>query len=171
MFGLSQSAPRFKLDVALVASWHAPPSLFSLPVSRPTGPDTHTQQDHYNLVHMKDTGRGAAAEIHYMDDGNEFQKMVRLLHDLRLQSSCKHSSRRAEFTARAGRTQTASYYGAARACLLRPASSSMGGPQMHAPSLPKACCFATPASVFSWIFLWCRVKRRARAEILRALQP
>ena len=35
-------------------------------------------QDHYNLVHMKDSGRGAAAEIHYMDDGAEFAKMVRL---------------------------------------------------------------------------------------------
>lgn len=33
-------------------------------------------KDHYNLVHMKDSGRGAASEIHYMDDGVEFAKMV-----------------------------------------------------------------------------------------------
>ena len=35
-------------------------------------------QDHYNLVHMEEAGRGAAAEIHYMDDGHDFGQMVRL---------------------------------------------------------------------------------------------
>jgi len=33
-------------------------------------------KDHYNLVHMKESGRGAAAELHYIDDGAEFAKMV-----------------------------------------------------------------------------------------------
>ena len=33
-------------------------------------------KEHYNLVHKKDSDRGAAAEIHYMDDGEEFAQMV-----------------------------------------------------------------------------------------------
>ena len=40
----------------------------------------HTQtQDHYNLVHhvpVEAGGRGKAGEIHFMDDGAEFAKMV-----------------------------------------------------------------------------------------------